>query len=345
MIDQQPFGTADGKPVSLYSLTNDNGLCAKIMNYGGILTEMHVPDRDGKLGDVVLGFADLAGYLAGHPYFGAIVGRVANRVSPPQFELDGEDVTLSANKPPMHMHGGFKGFDKQVWQAEPMDTKLGPALSLHYVAADGEEGYPGRLDVTVTYTLHHDNALCLEIVATTDKPTIVNIVNHTYWNLGSEATVLDHEVQLFASNYTPSGPDLVPLGSIAEVAGTAFDFLRAKPIGRDLADAGGDPVGFDTNFVVDGDPRALRPVARVVHPASGRVLAIEADQPGVQFYSGNSLRGATSGKGRTHVQYGACCFETQCFPDAINRPAWRDSVILRPDESYRHTQVVRFGVA
>jgi aldose 1-epimerase len=344
MIDQQAFGSADGKPVSLYSLTNDNGLCAKITDYGGIVTEMHVPDRDGKLGDVVLGFGDLASYLAGHPYFGAIVGRVGNRIAGARFELDGREVELSANKPPNHMHGGFKGFDKQVWQAEPMATKQGPALHLHYVAGDGEEGYPGRLDVTVIYTLGHDNALRLEIVATTDKPTIVNIVNHSYWNLGSEATVLDHEVQLFAHHYTPAGPDLVPLGAIEEVAGTAFDFLAAKPIGRDLAAAGGNPVGFDTNFVVDGDPAALRPVARMVHPGSGRALEIEADQSGVQFYSGNSLGGG-SGKGREHVQYSGCCFETQCFPDAINKPAWRDSVILRPDESYRHTQIAKFGVA
>jgi aldose 1-epimerase len=241
------------------------------------------------------------------------------------------------------MHGGFKGFDKQVWAAEPMTTAQGPALRLHYVSADGEEGYPGRLDVTVIYTLRDDNALHLDIAATTDKPTIVNIVNHTYWNLGADVTVLDHEVQLFASRYTPAGADLVPTGAIAEVAGTPFDFRAAKPIGKDLASAGGDPPGFDTNFIVDGDPTALRPVARMVHPGSGRVLEISADQPGVQFYTGNSLHGA-SGKGREHVQYSGCCFETQCFPDSINKPAWRDAVILRPDRSYRHTQIARFGV-
>ena len=241
------------------------------------------------------------------------------------------------------MHGGFKGFDKQVWVAEPMTSAQGPALRLRYVAADGEEGYPGRLDVTVTYTLRDDNALQLDIAATTDKPTIVNIVNHTYWNLGADVTVLDHEVQLFASRYTPAGADLVPTGAIAEVAGTAFDFRAAKPIGQDLTAAGGDPAGFDTNFIVDGDPTALRPVARMVHPGSGRVLEIAADQPGVQFYTGNSLHGV-SGKGREHVQYSGCCFETQCFPDSINKPAWRDAVILRPDRSYRHTQIARFGV-
>jgi aldose 1-epimerase len=180
-------------------------------------------------------------------------------------------------------------------------------------------------------------------VATTDKATIVNIVNHTYWNLGDEETVLDHEVQLFASRYTPAGPDLVPIGEIAEVVGTPFDFTAAKPIGRDLAKAGGDPPGFDANFVVDGDPGTLRPVARMVHPGSGRVLENEADQPGAQFYSGNSLH-APPGKGRDHVQYSGCCFETQCFPDAINKPAWRDAVILRPDQSYRHTQIARFGI-
>jgi aldose 1-epimerase len=342
MIDQQPFGSADGKPVSLYSLTNQGGLCARITDYGGIVTELHVPDRAGRLGDVVLGFADLASYLAGHPFFGAIVGRVANRTSNARFELDGRTIELSANRPPNHMHGGFKGFDKKVWEALPMDGEQGPALRLHYVAADGEEGYPGQLDVTAIYTLRDDNALRLDIVATTDRPTIVNIVNHTYWNLGDGPTVLDQEVQLFASRYTPAGADLVPTGAIAEVAGTPFDFRAAKPIGRDLAAAGGNPAGFDANFIIDGDPKALRPVARLVHPGSGRVLEILADQPGVQFYTGNSLHGS-SGKGRDHVQYGGCCFETQCFPDAINKPAWRDSVILRPDQSYRHTQIARFG--
>jgi aldose 1-epimerase len=342
MIDQQPFGSADGKPVSLYSLTNRAGLCARITDYGGIVTELHVPDRAGRLGDVVLGFADLSSYLAGHPFFGAIVGRVANRTSNARFELDGRTIELSANRPPNHMHGGFKGFDKKVWAAEPMDSEHGPALRLHYVAADGEEGYPGRLDVTVAYTLSDDNALHLDIVATTDRPTIVNIVNHTYWNLGDGPTVLDHEVQLFASRYTPAGADLVPTGAIAEVAGTPFDFRAAKPIGRDLEAAGGNPAGFDANFIIDGDPKALRPVARMVHPGSGRALEILADQPGVQFYTGNSLHGSR-GKGRDHVQYGGCCFETQCFPDAINKPAWRDSVILRPDQSYRHTQIARFG--
>lgn len=343
MINQQPFGSVDGTPVSLFSLTNRDGLCAKITNYGGIVTEMHVPDRAGRLSDVVLGFADFTDYLADNPHFGAIVGRVANRISNARFELDDRTVEVSANKPPNQLHGGFKGFDKKVWEAEPIDGDQGPALRLHYVSADGEEGYPGRLDVTAVYTLRDDNALQLDIAATTDQPTIVNIINHTYWNLGDEPIVLDHEVQLFASLYTPAGADLVPTGAIAEVAGTPFDFRTAKAIGKDLAAAGGDPVGFDTNFVVDGDPRELRPVARMVHPASGRTLEIQADQPGVQFYTGNSLNGATSGKGRDHVQYSACCFETQCFPDAINKPAWRDSVILRPDQSYRHTQIARFG--
>jgi aldose 1-epimerase len=344
MIEQQRFGSADGKPVSLYSLTNRNGLCARITDYGGIVTELHVPDRAGRLADVVLGFADLKSYLAGHPFFGAIVGRVANRIAGARFELDGATVELSANRPPNHMHGGFTGFDKKVWQAEPINGDQGPALRLHYVAADGEEGYPGRLDVTATYSLRDDNALHLDIVAITDKPTIVNIVNHTYWNLGDGATVLDHEVQLFASRYTPAGADLVPSGRVAEAAGTPFDFRAAKPIGRDLAAAGGDPVGFDTNFIVDGDPGVLRPVARLVHPGSGRVLEISADQPGVQFYSGNALHGTTSGKGRDHIQYSGCCFETQCFPDAINKPAWRDSVILRPDRTYRHSQIAKFAI-
>jgi aldose 1-epimerase len=345
-VEAQPFGETDGKNVSLFTLTNANGLIAKITNYGGIVTELRTPDRNGKLADIVLGFENLDGYLKEHPYFGAMVGRVGNRIAKAEFELDGQTYKLAANNGPNHLHGGIKGFDKVVWDAEPMETDDGPALRLHYLSPDGEEGYPGSLDATVVYTLTNDDELRLDISATTDKATPVNIVHHTYWNLSGAPgkTILDQELQLFASRYTPGGPDLVPTGEIVEVAGTPFDFTAAKPIGRDLEKAGGDPVGYDNNFVVDGDPGELRPVARVEDPGSGRVMEISSNQPGVQFYTGNFMDGSTSGKGAAHDQYTGFCLETQVFPDSINKEEWRDAAILRPGETYEHVMIHKFSV-
>jgi aldose 1-epimerase len=344
-IEQEPFGQADGKEVSLFTLTNANGLIAKITNYGGKVTELHTPDRDGELADIVLGFDDLEGYLKGHPYFGAMVGRVGNRIANARFELEGQTYELAANNGPNHLHGGIKGFDKVVWDAEPMETDNGPALRLHYLSPDGEEGYPGNLDATVVYTLTNDDELRLDITATTDKATPVNIVHHSYWNLGglSGGTILEHELQLFASKYTPGGPDLVPTGEVVEVAGTPFDFTTAKPIGQDLEKAGGDPVGYDGNFVVDGDPNELRPVARVEHPGSGRVMEISSNQPGVQFYTGNFMDGSESGKGMAHEQYTGFCLETQIFPDSINKEQWREAAILQPGETYEHVMIHKFS--
>ena len=339
------FGSRDDLPVQLFTLTNTHGLVARITTYGAIVTELHVPDRAGTLADVVLGFENLDGYVKGHPYFGAIVGRVANRIQNAAFTLEGKSYKLEANDKPHHLHGGTKGWDKVLWSGRAVDTAEGPAVELTYVSKDGEEGYPGTITAKTVYTLTDDNELKVEMLATTDKITLVNMAHHSYWNLGghNSGTILDHELTLYADRYTPGSP-MVPDGRIEPVKGTPFDFSRAKPIGRELKQAGGAPIGYDHNFVVNGDPNQLRPVARLKDPKSGRVMTLSADQPGVQVYTGNFLNGSTTGKGTTHVQYAALCLETQKFPNAVNVPAWRDQVILRPGQTYRHVMVHRFSV-
>jgi len=349
-VDKPPttaaaFGKLGDTPVQIYTLTNKNGLVARITNYGATLTELHVPDRAGTLADVVLGFDDLDGYRKGTAYFGAIVGRVANRIMNASFELEGQRYSLAANDRPHHLHGGRTGWDKVIWNARPVDTADGPALELTYVSKDGEEGYPGTVTARTVYTLTSKNELKVEMDATTDKTTLVNMAHHSYWNLGgyNSGTILDHELMLNADQYTPGTP-MVPDGRVVSVKGTPFDFTSAKAVGRDLKQAGGKPIGYDHNFVVNGVPNQLRPVARLRDPKSGRVMTVAADQPGVQFYTGNFLDGSAKGKGATYGQYAALCLETQKFPNAINVPAWRDQVILRPGQMYRHLMVHTFSV-
>ena len=349
-VDKPPttaaaFGKLGDTPVQIYTLTNKNGLVARITNYGATLTELHVPDRAGTLADVVLGFDDLDGYRKGTAYFGAIVGRVANRIMNASFELEGQRYSLAANDRPHHLHGGRTGWDKVIWNARPVDTADGPALELIYVSKDGEEGYPGTVTARTVYTLTSKNELKVEMDATTDKTTLVNMAHHSYWNLGgyNSGTILDHELMLNADQYTPGTP-MVPDGRVVSVKGTPFDFTSAKAVGRDLKQAGGKPIGYDHNFVVNGVPNQLRPVARLRDPKSGRVMTVAADQPGVQFYTGNFLDGSAKGKGATYGQYAALCLETQKFPNAINVPAWRDQVILRPGQMYRHLMVHTFSV-
>ena len=343
-ITSAPFGTVGNTPMQLFSLTNKNGLIAKITNYGAIVTELHVPDRAGRLADIVLGFDTPDGYLAAHPYFGAIVGRVANRIGNATFTLDSNRYPLEANDAPHHLHGGKKGWDKVVWSAITKDTTLGPALEMTYTSSAGEEGYPGAVTAKTVYTLTHDNELKVEMEATTDAPTLVNMAHHSYWNLGghNSGTILDHELTLHADQYTPGTP-MVPDGRISPVAGTAFDFTTAKAIGKDLKQTGLTPIGYDHNFVVNGDPNQLRAVARLKDPKSGRVMTISADQPGVQFYSGNFLDGSIKGKGTTYGQHAGLCLETQKFPNAINVPGWQNQVILRPGQTYRHVMVHTFS--
>jgi aldose 1-epimerase len=343
-ITKTSFGKADGKNVELYTLANGNDVVTRVATYGATLVGLEVPDRDGKLADVVLGFDDLDGYVAGTQYFGSTVGRVANRIRNAAFELDGRRFAVASNNGTHHLHGGVKGWDKVVWTAEAMDTAEGPALRLAYVSRDGEEGYPGTVAATCLYTLTWKNELRVAMRATTDAVTLVAMAHHSYWNLGGHdaGPITDHELTLFAQAYTPGDP-LVPTGEVAEVSGTPFDFSAPKPIGRELAAAGGEPVGYDHNFVVDGQPQVLRPVARLADPKSGRVLTIEADQPGVQFYSGNYLDGSVRGKGgKPYLRNSGVCLETQAFPNAINVPAWRDQVIVRPGAPYQHLMVHRF---
>jgi aldose 1-epimerase len=345
-VVKEVYGDLDGHGVERYTLTNANGLTLRVITYGAIITELHVPDRAGKKADIVLGFDKLDDYVKGSPYFGATVGRVANRIANAKFELEGKKYTLAANDSPHHLHGGNKGWDKVVWDAEPVDVANGAALKLTHVSPDGEEGYPGKLTATTVYTLTNDDALKVEMSATTDATTLVNMAHHTYWNLAGHASgsVKDQVLQLFATQYTPAD-GLVPDGRIAKVAGTPFDFTQPKPIGKDLVAAGGTPIGFDHNFVVDGDPHRMRPVARLHDPSSGRTLTMDADQPGVQFYSGNFLDGKAVGKGgAVYAQYSGACLETQKFPNSINVPEWRDEVILAPGKTYQHSMLHRFSV-
>ncbi|HEY5091022.1 MAG TPA: aldose epimerase family protein [Polyangia bacterium] len=350
-ITKTSFGNADGKNVDLYTLSNGNGLVAKVATYGAILTSLEVPDRDGLPADVVLGFDELAGYLGGSAYLGATVGRVGNRIRNATFELEGRRFVLAANNGDHHLHGGAKGWDKVVWTAEAMETAEGPALRLGHVSRDGEEGYPGTVTATCVYTLtkknEKTNELRVEMRATTDAVTLVNIVHHSYWNLAGHASgpITDHLLTIFADRYTPADPadPIIPTGEVAPVRGTPFDFTSPKRVGQDLTAAGGDPIGYDHNWVIDGQPNALRPVARLADPKSGRILSLEADQPGLQFYSGNYLDGSIRGKaGKAYARNAGLCLETQAFPNAINVPAWRDQVILRPGTPYQHVMIHRF---
>ena len=345
-IAKAAFGAVDGKDVALYTLTNANGLVLKVTNYGAIVTELHVPDRDGKLQDIVAGYENLDGYLKSTPYFGAMVGRVGNRIKNGEFQLEGKTYKLAINNPPNHLHGGKKGWDKVVWDAETSETPSGPAITFRYVSRDGEEGYPGTVTANVRYWLTNDNEFRIDMEATSDKTTIVNMVHHTYWNLAGydSGTILDHELTLRAGKYTPGDP-VVPNGTVRAVQGTPFDFTVAKTMGKDMKAVvvKGNPDGYDNNFVVDGDPHTLRPVARVKDPKSGRVMTLEADQPGVQFYAGIFLDGTIRGKGHVYNQYDAFCLETQAFPNSIGVPGWKNDVILRPGQTYRHVMIHRFS--
>jgi aldose 1-epimerase len=343
-ITKAPFGKLDDREVELYTLTNPNGLVLEATTYGAIVTRLEAPDRAGRLADVVLGFDDLAGYTNGSPYFGAIVGRVANRIRDGRFELDGRRYAVPPSDGAHHLHGGPRGWDKVVWNGEAMEGPDGPAVRFSYLSPHGDAGYPGRVTATCVYTLTKKNELRVEMEAATDAVTLVNMAHHSYWNLGGAGTgpITDHELVLHASAYTPGDPT-VPVGQVEPVAGTPFDFTAGKRIGADLAASGGDPPGYDHNFVVDGQPRALRPVARLADPKSGRVLTLEADQPGVQFYSGKFLDGSLRGKGgKLYGRYGGLCLETQAFPNAINVPAWRNQVILSPGTTYKHLMIHSF---
>jgi aldose 1-epimerase len=346
-VTSADFGkTKDGKPVTIYTLTNSNGLIARVMTYGATLTEMHIPTAGGHFGDVVAGFDNLADYEAKSPFFGATTGRVANRIAGGEFTLDGETYQLAINNGPNTLHGGKVGFDKKIWTGKVVSSKEGPAVQFHYLSPDMEENFPGNLDVKVTYTLTEDNALRIDYKATTDKPTIVNLTNHSYWNLSAfeHATILNEILELNARQFTPAADTLIPTGRLKSVYNTVFDFTAPTAIGSRIKEVPiSPPVGYDHNFVIDGTPGAMNFCARVVDPESGRQMEIWTTEPGVQFYTGNFLDGKVVGIGRhKYVQHAAFCLETQHFPDSIHHPNF-PSTVLRPGQVYSSTTIHKFS--
>ena len=349
-VAKRAFGQmADGTPVDLYTLANANGVEAEISNYGGIVVALMVPDRNGKLDDVVLGFDTLEGYLAHNLYLGCIAGRYANRIAKGRFVLDGVEYTLAQNDGENHLHGGIKGFDKVVWQAEQFERDDAAGLQLTYLSKDGEEGYPGDLSVTVTYSLTGDDELKIEYSATTDRPTVVNLTNHSYFNLAGQVPrdILGHELTIYADRFTPVDGTLIPTGELRSVVGTPLDFSKAVAIGARIEqdyDQLRFGKGYDQNWVLDNPEGSLALAARVHEPASGRVMEVYTTEPGIQFYSGNFLDGTATGKGGIvyHKRFGFC-LETQHYPDSPNKPGF-PSVVLRPGEEYAQTTVYRFSV-
>jgi aldose 1-epimerase len=337
----------DGQAVSLYRLINKTGASIHVTNYGGIITQISVPDRDGKINDDVCGFGTLDKYVAGHPFFGAIAGRTANRIAKGKFTIDDKEYQVPVNNGPNSLHGGKVGFDKRVWEAKANETTDGPQVVLHRVSADGEEGYPGNLEVTVTYTWQHDNSLKIDYKATTDKPTIVNLTNHSYFNLAGEnmgVTIEDQILTINADKYTAVDKDLIPTGELASVEGTPLDFRKPTKIGARIKDVGDKPKGYDHNYVINGEPGKLRLAAKLEDPKTGRVMETWTTEPGVQLYTGNFLDGKLSGiGGKPYVQHYALCLETQHYPDSPNHKEF-PSITLRPGQEYKSTTVYKFSV-
>jgi aldose 1-epimerase len=349
-IQREPFGRlAGGEEATLYTFRAENGLCVSITNYGGTITSIWAPDREGALGDVVLGYDTLEGYLAGRSYFGALIGRFGNRLNRGKFTLDGTEYTLNVNDGAHHLHGGPGGFDKILWQIAP--ERSGSKLTLTHLSRDGEEGYPGNLQIEVTYSLPTPDTLQIQYRAETDKPTPINLTNHSYFNLAGHAAgeILDHELTLFAELFTPVDAALIPTGELRAVAGTPFDFRHPRRI-RDGVDANEEQIrfagGYDHNFVIlrkSGDAPQI--AARVRDPLSGRTLEVLTLEPGFQFYSGNFLDGSEKGKGGTIYRYrSGLCLETQHFPNSPNQPSF-PSTILRPGEVFESITLYRFTVS
>jgi aldose 1-epimerase len=341
-IAQKPFGNYDGLAVTEYTLTNSSGMQVSILNYGGTVTKLVVPDRNGNPGDVVLGFDSFDGYMQKNdPYFGSLVGRYANRIANAKFTLDGKTYTLAGNDHGNSLHGGNKGFDKVIWTAEKMGDS---SLKLTYQSKDGEEGYPGNLTAQVVYTLGSDNSLKLDYTATADKATPVNLTNHCYFNLsaGNDSTILNHQLQINASKYTPVTDKLIPTGQTAVVKGGPMDFTASKRIGRDIDKVKG---GYDHNWILDKNGNNLDKVGSLYDSTSGRLMEVFTTEPGMQVYSGNFLNGSLkyTKNGKKYVQHGALCLEAQHFPNSPNEPSFPNT-ILKPGETYRQTTVYKFSV-
>ncbi|MDZ7338104.1 MAG: galactose mutarotase [candidate division KSB1 bacterium] len=349
-ISRQHFGTTpDGQEVELFTLTNSRGLKAGVITYGGIVVSLEVPDRNGTLADVVLGYDNLDDYLKDSPYFGSLIGRYGNRIGRARFVLDGTEYTLAANDGPNHLHGGLRGFDKVVWKGEPVREKNAVGVRLWYLSPDGEEGYPGNLSAQVTYRLTEENELRIDYEATTDKPTVVNLTHHSYFNLAGQGNgdILGHVLQINADRFTPADAELIPTGELRDVEGTPLDFRRPVAIGARI-NADDEQLrcgrGYDHNFVLNSGGGSLALAATVYEPNSGRLMEVFTTEPGLQFYSGNFLDGHHVGKGRkVYGHRTGFCLEAQHFPDSPNKPQF-PSVVLRPGETYRQTTIYRFSV-
>lgn len=344
-VQRQPFGTVNGAPVEMFILKNANGIEVRAITYGGIITSITTPDRNGAMGDIVLGFDSLDGYLGGHPFFGAIVGRYGNRIAGGRFTIDRTEYQLATNNGPNHLHGGIKGFDKAIWNATVLSQKN--TVMFTRVSADGEEGYPGALDTRVTYELTDHNELIVYYHATTTKPTHVNLTQHSYFNLAGDGDILGHELTIDADRYTPVDATLIPTGELAAVEGTPFDFRKSTAIGARI-DAAHPQIkngtGYDHNWVLNRRGSTLQHAARVVEPKSGRTLDVSTTEPGMQFYAGNFLDGTLKGKGgRTYQRRSGFCLETQHYPDTPNQPNF-PTTLITPDQEYTTRTVFTFGV-
>jgi aldose 1-epimerase len=348
-IKKESFGEFDGNKVDIYTLINENNIEIKITNYGGIITSVKLPDKNGKLDDVALGYNNLEDYIKNNPYFGCIVGRYGNRIGNAEFTLDGHKYTLAKNNGENNLHGGIKGFDKVLWNAEPVTGKDFQALKLTYLSRDREEGFPGNLYVTVTYTLSNDNSFRIDYIAETDKTTVVNLTNHTYWNLSGEGSgdVLGHELMINADYFTPIDRGSIPTGEIRAVENTPLDFRKPAAIGERI-DSDYEQLrlfkGYDHNFVINSNEDGeIKLAAAVYDPVSSKHMEIYTTEPGLQFYSVNFLFGITGKSGKAYVPRSAFCLETQHFPDSPNKPEF-PSVVLRSGEIYRTTTIHRFSV-
>ena len=349
-VTGEPFGQMpDGRAVEVFTLENANGMRVRAIDYGGIIVSLEVPDRDGQLDDVALGYDQLEGYLEETPYFGAIIGRYGNRIAGGAFTLDDETYTLAVNNGPNHLHGGLVGFDKVIWDAEPFENATGAGVIFTYISVDGEEGYPGTLTSRVTYTLTDKNELMFDYHATTDKATPVNLTQHTYFNLAGDGSgnVLSHELTLNAKSFTPVDATLIPTGDIALVVGTPFDFTNGKPIGAEI-DADDEQLryggGYDHNFIVDRNQCGLVHAAQVYEPTTGRVMDVHTTELGVQFYAGNFLDGSITGKsGHVYEHRNGFCLETQHYPDSPNQSEFPTTILL-PGEEYTSQTIYTFGV-
>ncbi len=348
LIEKKPFGlTPDGEAVDIYTLRNRNGVEARIMTYGGIIVSLKVPDKNGQMGDVVLGYDHLDSYVTNSPYFGALIGRYGNRIAKARFTLDGTMYTLATNSYPNALHGGVKGFDKRVWSAGTREGLDGPELILSYLSKDGEEGYPGNLKVTATYTLLRDNELRLKYRAETDKDTVLNLTQHSYFNLAGKGDILNHKVTILADRFTPVDAELIPTGELRPVDNTPFDFRTPTAIGGRIGQQdeqlkfGG---GYDHNWVINKEAGKLELMAKVTEPETGRVLDVFSTEPGLQFYSGNFLAGTITGKGGwAYQRHAAFCMEPQHYPDSPNKPQF-PTVELKPGQVFQNTIVYRFSV-